>query len=143
LIKVLQASFAPCVLISGLGLLLLTLANRLARPIDRIRILCREAERASHEEAPVLKEQILTLYRRSRLLQFSMALVTASMFFVSAIILILFSAYTFNVDLALWVKLFFVASLFCFMVALLLLLLDLRIVLNSIRIEISHSLEER
>ena len=139
LIKVLQASFAPCVLISGLGLLLLTLANRLARPIDRIRLLCRELERASSQERGALEEQILTLYRRSRFLQFSMALVTASIFLVSAIILALFSAYIFDVNLALLVKLLFAVSLFCLMVALFLFLLDLRFVLNSIRLEIDRA----
>ena len=40
LVQALQASIAPCVLISGDGLLLLSLSNRLSRPIERIRHLC-------------------------------------------------------------------------------------------------------
>ena len=142
LIKVLQASFAPCVLISGLGLLLLTIANRLARPVDRIRLLCREMERASEQEKPALREQIRILYKRSRLLQASIALITASIFFVSALVFLLFSAYIFNVHLEFLVKLFFMVSLICLMAALLFFLQDIRWVLNSIKVEIRRHLHE-
>ncbi len=36
-VQVLQASIAPCVMISGVGLLLLSFSNRLSRPLDRVR----------------------------------------------------------------------------------------------------------
>ena len=141
LIKVLQASFAPCVLISGLGLLLLTLANRLGRPLDRIRILCRELEHAPREEKKALQEQIQILYKRSRFLQFSLALVTLSMFFVSTIILTLFGAFTLHVDLVLLIKLFFAMSILCLMASLFFFFLDIQFVLNSIRLQITRSFE--
>ena len=42
LIPVLQTAIGPTILISGVGLLLLTMTNRLARTIDRTRAVARE-----------------------------------------------------------------------------------------------------
>jgi hypothetical protein len=42
LIPVLQVAVGPVILVSGVGLLLLTMTNRLARVIDRSRLLYRE-----------------------------------------------------------------------------------------------------
>ena len=139
LIRVLQASFAPCVLISGLGLLLLTLTNRIAKPIERIRLLCRELERAQEKETPALREQVRILYRRARLLQASIALLVASIFFVSVLMFMLFSAFVFHVPVEFLVKLLFMASLVCLMTALLFFMMDVRMALNSIKVEINRS----
>ena len=141
LISVLQASFAPCVLISGLGLLLLTMSNRLARPIDRIRLLCHDLKGSSGKEKMVLREQIEILYKRCRLLQISIALVTASVFFTSVIVLVLFSAYIFNIHPELLVKFFFIVSLISLIASLLFFMLDIRLVLNSLKIEIRRHLD--
>ena len=42
MIPVLQTAIGPMILISGLGLILLTTTNRLRRTIDRVRILTAE-----------------------------------------------------------------------------------------------------
>ena len=42
MIPVLQTAIGPMILISGLGLILLTMTNRLGRTIDRVRILTAE-----------------------------------------------------------------------------------------------------
>ena len=47
IVPVLQVATGPVILISGIGLLLLTMTNRLGRTIDRARILCREPLDAS------------------------------------------------------------------------------------------------
>ena len=99
LIGILQASIAPCVLISGLALLLLSMVNRLSRPIDRIRLLCGEVKRSLAEDLPLLREQITILYKRCQLLQSAITLTTLSIFLVSVIILILFLTYIFNIHL--------------------------------------------
>ena len=43
-IKFLQACITPVAMISGVGLLLLTITNRMARVVDRIRQLTKEAD---------------------------------------------------------------------------------------------------
>ncbi len=138
LIKILQASFAPCVLISGLGLLLLTTTNRLGRSIDRIRLLCQDLKRSSGEDKQVLQEQVAVLYKRCRFLQFSIALLTMSIFFASVIIFALFSAYILGVRPELPVKFSFMASLVSLIIALFLFMLDIRLTLHSVKMEIKR-----
>jgi len=132
-----QASIAPCVLISGIGLILLSVTNRLARPIDRIRSLSSELKGATGEEALALKEQILILYRRCQFLRISVASAIASIFFVALIILLLFSIYLFDIHLEILIKSFFAASLICLIISLVYFLLDIRLALHSVKIEIN------
>jgi len=49
LVPILQVAIGPVILISGVGLLLLTLSNRFGRAVDRSRLLVREMRQA---EAP-------------------------------------------------------------------------------------------
>jgi Protein of unknown function (DUF2721) len=50
LIPVLQVAIGPVILISGVGLLLLTLTNRYGRTIDRSRLLVGELRECSEED---------------------------------------------------------------------------------------------
>ena len=136
LIKVLQASIAPCVLISGLALLLLSMTNRLARPIDRIRLLSGELRRIPKEEGTSLREQIKILYKRCHLLQTSITFTMVSILLVSVIILILFSTYIFNIHLESLVEIFFMGSLICLIAAVVYFIWDIRFSLRSVKIEI-------
>lgn len=138
LIRIMQMSIAPCVLISGAGLLLLSMVNRLSRPIDRIRLLCKELKAAPEKEQPVLKEQIAILFKRCVLLQVAIALATASIIGVSLLILILFSVFVFHLYLESTIEFFFSASLLCLILSLVFFLLDIRIALRSIKIEINR-----
>jgi hypothetical protein len=52
LIPVLQIAIGPVILISGVGLLLLSMTNRLGRAIDRSRVLCQELSTEAPEERP-------------------------------------------------------------------------------------------
>jgi len=138
LIKILQASFAPCVLISGLGLLLLVLTNRLARPIDRIRLLCKELTALSGHDKQTVQDQVMILYQRCRLLQASIALTTLSIFFASVIVFVLFFTYILEVQSGILVKFFFAASLLSLISSLLCFMLDVRLSLHSVKMEVDR-----
>jgi hypothetical protein len=69
LIPVLQVAIGPVVLISGVGLLILSLTNRLGRVIDRGRSLARELRETPKPKRPLISEQLNILSRRARLLQ--------------------------------------------------------------------------
>ena len=140
LIKTLQASVAPCLLISGFGFLLLTMTNRLSRATDRIRSLNREAKESSGEYKEKLCQQIGIFFKRCKLLQAAIALLTFSIFFDGLIILLLFLNLSFPVNLEIFIEIFFVTSIICLIFSLFIFLLDIRITLQSIRIEISEHL---
>jgi len=138
LIQVLQASIAPTVLISGVGLLLLSMVNRLARPIDRIRLLGRELKTASKQEAALLQEQIDILYKRCQLLQKVISLAIASIVCVSLIILLLFSTHIFNLNLSAAVEIIFTLGLIFLIGSLICFLWDIQQALHSVKIEINR-----
>ncbi|MBI5416152.1 MAG: DUF2721 domain-containing protein [Candidatus Omnitrophica bacterium] len=138
LIQNLRAAVAPCILISGLGLILLTMTNRLGRTIDRIRSFSVTLKHAPAEEIPLIKAQVDILYRRGRLLQTAIALVSVSMFFVASVMLMLFSSLAFNIQFVALIKIFFMASLLCLIASLAFFFLDVRLTLASLKMEIEH-----
>jgi hypothetical protein len=138
LLIVLQTSLAPCVFISGVGLLVLSMTNRLGRPLDRIRALTVELRVAEGEHRRVLLEEVDILYKRAKLLQASVTLAVLSIFFVSTIILSLFITATFNAGLEVLIEILFSASLICLVLSLILFVWDIQLGLNSIRIEIER-----
>jgi hypothetical protein len=90
LIPVLQTAVSPTILISGVGLLLLTMTNRLARTIDRARTTARELANASEEDRLRGIEQLHVLWRRARLIRLSIALASTSALFAAILIIVLF-----------------------------------------------------
>jgi len=140
--SVLQASIAPCVLISGLGLLLLSMTNRLARPIDRARSLNNELKKNLGADTSGLEKQIVILYKRCRLLQMAIGLITVSVFFLSIIILMLFSTYIFNLNISLMIQALFTLSLVCTILSLVYFFMDIRLTLNSLKLEIGKYIDK-
>lgn len=140
LIKVLQASVAPVVLISGIGLLLLTLTNRLGRANDRIRQLCQDVRKAQNDDDRLTKEQIHFLHIRCKYLQSSIIFSIVSVVGVSIIIFILFSIYTFHLNLIGLVQILFCLSLVSLTLSLLYFLRDVFLALDSLEIEMASIL---
>ena len=61
LIPVIQTAVGPVILISGVGLLLLSLTNHLGRIVDRSRLLVRELSAATAGEQRYLFAQLTIL----------------------------------------------------------------------------------
>ena len=99
LIKILQMSIAPVALVSGVGLLLLSMTNRLGRTIDRTRELSERARPEGRDEQERVSVQIRILYRRSKILRVSIILAALSILFASVIVFCLFAMYLFQVRL--------------------------------------------
>jgi len=91
-VQILTGAIAPVIVISGVGLLLLSISNRYGRAIDRARLLNRELEESEpgHARVKHLEEQLRHMHRRARLLRASMIYSSLSIFFVSLTVLSLF-----------------------------------------------------
>ena len=138
LLVVLQTSLAPCVLISGVGLLVLSMTNRLGRPLDRIRALTTEIRLAEGEQKKVLLEEIDILYRRAKLLQMAVTFSVLSIFFVATIIFTIFVTVMFGAGLENLIVIQFSASLITLVISVILFVWDIQLGLNSIKIEIDR-----
>lgn len=93
LIRILQAAISPVVMISGVGLLLLSLTNRFARTTERARGLASQCREADDAQRPRLLLQLQILYRRSRILMQSTILALLSILFSALLILTIFAHY--------------------------------------------------
>ena len=89
-VKFLQSSISPIVLISGVGLILLSLSNRLGRTTDRSRIIVKELRDSSDKKQKKRKiVQLNILYKRSKILRLSIVSISFSILTSSLIIPIL------------------------------------------------------
>jgi hypothetical protein len=98
LIRILSASIAPVIVISGVGLLLLSMTNRYSRVLERAREFINDLD--GTEEAArrkCLVEQIRIIYRRARILRLAIILSSTSIFFVAVTVLALFAGQVFGV----------------------------------------------
>ncbi len=74
LIPTLQLAIGPVILISGVGLLLLCMTNRIARVIDRARIVAAQCGLAGGDELLNCRAKLGILSRRARILRTSIAM---------------------------------------------------------------------
>ena len=72
-IQFLQSSITPVALISGVGLILLSLTNRIGRTIDRSRALLKEMRQTNGNRRDVLIAELKILHRRNKYLKSAMA----------------------------------------------------------------------
>lgn len=97
LIRILSASIAPVIVISGVGLLLLSMTNRFGRVIDRSRGLVKDMEMSQGEHSDprrmaMLQEQLEILYRRGKIMRGAILLSSSSVLCVCMGILSLFAS---------------------------------------------------
>src|SRR5262249_19659358 len=100
LVPVLQTAVGPVILISGVGLLLLSLTNRFGRAVDRARQVLREMRAASGDDRKRLAGQVENLYQRARLIQRAIVFSTLSILFVALLIITLFVAVLLKIEIA-------------------------------------------
>src|SRR5712675_3064946 len=135
IVPVLQVATGPVILISGIGLLLLTMTNRLGRTIDRARQLCREPADASGKKSAQTLTQIAIIYRRAKVLRASIGLAAFSVLLVAALIIILFVGALMDWQAGVFVVLVFIASMAALFASLVAFLYDINLALHALRLE--------
>ena len=140
LIKIMQASIAPCLLISGYGFILLTMTNRLGRATDLIRSLNEKALQTEAAERKGVIAQIRVLFIRCRVLQAAIFVLALCIFFVALTVLLLFSALVLNLNARLFIQVLFSGSIISLLFSLSFFLVDIFLTLRSLRIYIEENL---
>lgn len=139
LVHLLQLSISPIALISGVGLLLLSITNRLARVIDRSRAIAARLHAEEPDPGGRQRAQLAVLVRRARLLWLSITAVTVTVL-CSCLMVVLLIAMTFlRLDLGgATVAVFFVAALAMLMSALFF-FGDVLLALRALRMEVGQA----
>ena len=130
-----QLAVAPVFLLSGVGVLLGVLTNRLARIVDRARIAEAKLDAAATEgERRDLDGKLQVLARRARYINTAITLITITALLVSLVVALLFASTFVPINLAAYVAVLFVASMLTLVVGLLSFLLEVRISIASLTI---------
>jgi hypothetical protein len=138
LIPLVQMAVGPVILISGVGLLLLSMTNRFARVIDRSRALAanlRDLPQADRSRERVLL-QLKMLRRRANLLRTSITLATLSVLLAAALVMTVFVTALLHSDTSLPVMIFFLACMGLLILSLIFFLQDLNLSLEAMNLDI-------
>ena len=109
---IIQLSIAPVFLLTGVGTKLAVLTNRLARIIDRSRVLEDRLGSRSGEELAEAHEELQSLYKRMHLINRAITLSTSCGLLVCVVIAALFIGDALNLALANFIALCFVIGMF-------------------------------
>jgi len=133
----LQMAIGPVILISGVGLLLLSMTNRYARVIDRARQLADALRGSPEERSRQLSEQLRILSRRARIVRFSITLATVSVLLAALLIIVLFLTALLHLEVALLVVVLFTSCKASLIASLTAFILDFNISLAALDLEIA------
>lgn len=139
----LQSCITPVALISGVGLILLSLTNRLGRTIDRSRILSRELDDPEIPKRKIKISELKILYKRSRILRSSIAAISFSIFSSSLIIPVLFIMSFSYINLKVLGVILFILSVFAIILSSILLLADIILTLKALEEEVNEHINPK
>ena len=134
-IHFLQSSITPVALISGVGLILLSLTNRLARTIDRSRQLISELRDSDALRKITIQKELEILHRRNRYLKSAMGGISFSILTSSLMIPALLIMNLTSVDLNIIGSLLLVLSVGGIISASIFLFADVSLTLKALEIE--------
>lgn len=139
-IKFLQACITPVAMISGVGLLLLTITNRLGRVVDRTRQLVAELDMPEVKREKMKMNQIQIFMKRGRFLKVSIAWLLVGMIASCLIIPLLFIMNLTGTDLKAIGYSLLIISIFSLLLSLIYFFKDILLSLNAVKLEASDYL---
>jgi hypothetical protein len=139
LIPVLQVAIGPVILVSGVGLLLLTLTNRFGRAVDRSRALGREVGHAGQDERQRLTDQIQILYRRAKLIRVSIIMAALSLLLTAFLIIVLFVSTLAHIEAGLVIIGIFIFCMLSLIVSLVAFIRDIQLSLLALKLELADN----
>jgi hypothetical protein len=138
--RLIQIALTPIFLISAIGVTLNVLTSRLARIVDRARIL---EDRVLLIQEPAeghdLHRQLAVLERRAGWTNAAITLITISALFIALVVVMLFVNAFLRWDLSAFIACMFILSMLSLAAALLAFLVEVRIATKTLRIGIEQA----
>jgi hypothetical protein len=142
IVEVLQTAVAPVVMISAVGLLLLTMTNRFGRLVDRARALAARLKSGDSAEVEAARAQLHILAQRGRLLRRAIAESGFCVLFAALLIITLFVAKLADVNAKWVIAAFFIVSLLSLILSLIDFIRDVYRALEATALEIGEDWKE-
>jgi hypothetical protein len=135
-----QIALTPIFLISAIGVTLNVLTSRLARIVDRARVMEAQAHQPEHRSVGAeLSQQLGVLARRARWINAAITLITLSALFIALVVVMLFVNAFLRWDLSAFIACMFILSMLSLAAALLAFLIEVRIATITLRIGIEEA----
>ncbi len=138
----LRDAIGPVILISGVGLLLLTMTNRLGRAIDRSRALKHELATRTGYEKEQTYAQVKILYRRAKIIRRSIILAAGSASLAAILIITLFVASWFQMEAGWLIGLIFIGCMTSLLCSLIAFIVDVNLALAALKMELEPVLKK-
>ena len=135
LVPVLQLSIGPVILISGVGLVLLSMTNRFGRVIDRSRSVAETLRGVSCNKADGLQSQLAILMRRARLLRLAITFASICLLLAALLIIALFLVALLDLEAASLIIVLFISCMVSLIMGLVVFIVDVNISISAIKVE--------
>ncbi len=132
--QVIQLSVAPVFLLSGIGIILTVLTNRLARVVDRARRLEEAARASTGESLEQRRQELQVMAWRARLMNRAITLSTCSALLVALVVVLLFLGAFLDFNATLSVAGLFILAMLSLIGALLLFLREVFLAIAALKI---------
>ncbi len=138
LLPILQTAIGPVILISGVGLLLLGMTNRLGRIVDRTRTLKAQLGNVTDEERKTILTEMSILWCRARLVRLAILFASVSALAAALLIIVTFILALLRMEYACLLCILFMACLSSLIVSLLIFIRDINRSLTALKIELGN-----
>jgi hypothetical protein len=128
-----QLAVAPVFLLTALATIFNVLASRLARVVDRARIMEAQLDDPAFAEADEVRSRLAVISTRSRLINLAIALCVLSALLVALVVVSLFVSSLMQIDLALPVAILFIVAMLSLAAALIFFLREIYIATAALR----------
>jgi len=140
LIGTLQLAIGPVILISGIGLIILSLTNRFGRIVDRTRQLSIEYRSSSGTDSERILSELKILTLRAKIIRNSNFMAVLSVLLVSFIIIGLFASALYHFNMTYLLVTLFISSIISLILSLFLFIYDLDLSLKALWIELPETI---
>ena len=135
LVPILQLAIGPVILISGVGLLLLSMTNRFGRVVDRSRALAEALRKNPEQVRERVCGQLQVLSRRARLIRVAITLAASSMLLAAVLVISMFVIALLHLEASVMIIILFVGCLISLIGSLGVFIWDLNLSLAALELE--------
>lgn len=139
LLPIIQLAITPVILISGMGALMITLTNRMARIVDRTRVVAEAIPNADPEERRHLDGQLDIMWGRALMIRRAVTFNGLSMLLSCLQVVALFAAAMFEWNMRAVILLLFAASIALLTASLVEFLRDIFVSLHALHLQVERA----
>jgi len=139
LLPIIQLAVTPVILISGMGALMITLTNRMARIVDRAREVAEAMTAATGDDRAHLEAQLDIMWRRALMIRRAVTSNGLSMLLSCVMVVAIFGAAKFELPLGTLVLSLFVGSILLLTASLVDFLRDIFVALHALKLQVERA----